>query len=204
MHTLLHIDSSIYSGQGESSRMAAQFVNQWRASNPRGIVIERDLARESAPHLDAQGFRAFTLPAAQRSAADQASVDYSDRLIDELRRADVIALGLPMYNFGVPSTLKAYFDHVARAGVTFRYTQAGSVGMLTGKQGFVFAARGGRYGADDPQAQYVRNFLAFLGIEDVRFVFAEGLALGEDVKRKALAQAYDEIRSLDRTARQAA
>ena len=204
MHTLLHIDSSIYAGQGESSGMAAQFVHQWRAANPRGIVIERDLAHDSVPHLDAQRFRAFSLPAAQRSAADQAVVDYSDRLIDELRRADVIALGLPMYNFGVPSTLKAYFDHVARAGVTFRYTPSGSVGMLTGKQGFVFAARGGRYGAEDPQAHYLRNFLAFLGIEDVRFVFAEGLALGEDVKRKALAQAYDEIRSLAWPVRQAA
>jgi FMN-dependent NADH-azoreductase len=204
MDTLLHIDSSLYSNAGESSRLAAAFVEQWLAQNPHGQVIERNLAREPVPHLDAVRFRSFAVPTAQRSAADQAVVDYSDRLIDELKRADVIALGAPMYNFGVPSTLKAYFDHVARAGVTFRYTDKGSVGLLTGKRAYVFATRGGKYGPDDGQAQYLRNFLRFLGIEDIRFVYAEGLALGEDTKRTALARAYDEIRSLPEFVRQAA
>ena len=120
---------------------------------------------------------------------------YSNRLIDELRRADVIVLGLPMYNFGVPSTLKAYFDHVARAGETFRYTENGPVGLLTGKKVYVFAARGGRYAGtpSDAQTGYVRQFLGFLGIEDVEFVYAEGLAVDEASKQSALSQAHSAI-----------
>ncbi|RPI47502.1 MAG: FMN-dependent NADH-azoreductase [Betaproteobacteria bacterium] len=193
MNTLLHLSSSIYSGGGESSRLARAFVDAWMARNPRATLIERDLALEPVPHLDAARFRAFSVPAAQRTETQQAVVEYSDRLIGELKCADAIVLGLPMYNFGIPSTLKAYFDHVARAGVTFRYTDKGSVGLLTGKRAFVFAARGGRYGDADPQADYVRNFLRFLGIEPVRFVLAEGLALGEEVKRESLARALEEI-----------
>jgi FMN-dependent NADH-azoreductase len=144
--------------------------------------------------LDADRFRAFSLPAEQRTPAQQAAVEYSDRLIDELRRADALVLGLPLYNFGVPSTLKAYFDHVARAGITFRYTAQGSVGLLTGKRAVVFATRGGIYEGADTQPQYIRNFLGFLGIEAIEFVFAEGLALGEASKQRAIAQAQAEIR----------
>jgi len=118
-------------------------------------------------------------------------VDYSDALIDELRAADTIVLGLPMYNFGVPSTLKAYFDHIARAGQTFKYTEKGPVGLLTGKKAIVFATRGGLYAGTplDSQTEYVRTFLAFLGITDVKFVYAEGLAMGDAKKQFALAQA---------------
>jgi len=204
METLLHIDTSIYSTEGESSRLAAAFVAEWSARHPHGAVITRDLAVDPIPHIDAYRFRAFTSPAGQRSPEQQAVVDDSDRLIGELKRADVIALGLPMYNFGVPSTLKAYFDHVARAGVTFRYTEKGSEGLLTGKRAYIFATRGGKYGSDDLEARYVRNFLGFLGIEDVRFVIAEGLALGEDSKRASLAQAYEAVRALPEFMRQAA
>ncbi|HVC11680.1 MAG TPA: NAD(P)H-dependent oxidoreductase, partial [Burkholderiales bacterium] len=119
-------------------------------------------------------------------------------LIGELKRADVIVLGLPMYNFGLPSTLKAYFDHVARAGVTFRYTDKGPVGLLTGKQAYVFAARGGQYAgtASDTQTPYVRDFLRFLGIDEVEFVYAEGLAIGDASRQAALAQAQSAIRRM--------
>jgi len=122
-------------------------------------------------------------------------VDYSDALIDELKRADVIVLGLPMYNFGLPSTLKAYFDHVARVGVTFRYTEKGPVGLVTGKKVYVFAARGGLYAGTprDTQTQYVRDFLAFLGMNDVEFVYAEGLAVSETAKHQGIARAYAQI-----------
>ena len=121
-------------------------------------------------------------------------------MIDELKRADVIVLGLPMYNFGVPSTLKAYFDHVARAGVTFRYTETGPVGLLTGKKVYVFAARGGLYAGTprDTQTQYVRDFLAFLGMDDVEFIYAEGLAVSEANKQQGIAGAHAQI---DRLAR---
>jgi FMN-dependent NADH-azoreductase len=125
-------------------------------------------------------------------------VSYSDGLIGELKRADTIVLGLPMFNFGVPSMLKAYFDHIARAGETFGYTEKGPVGFLTGKKAYVFAARGGNYVGTmmDTQTAYVRQFLAFLGITDVEFVYAEGLAMGEPVKEKALASARTAARSL--------
>jgi FMN-dependent NADH-azoreductase len=125
-------------------------------------------------------------------------VGYSDALIAELKAADTIVLGLPMYNFGLPSQLKAYFDHVARAGVTFKYTEKGAVGLLGGKKAYVFAARGGLYAGTlaDTQTAYVRDFLAFLGITDVKFVYAEGLAIGEASKSRSLAAARDALRAL--------
>ena len=128
----------------------------------------------------------------------QAVVDYSDGLVDELQRADTLVLGLPMYNFGVSSQLKAYFDHVARAGVTFRYTEDGPVGLLTSKKAYVLATRGGRYAGTplDSQTAFVRAFLAFIGITDVTFVYAEGLAMGEDQKRQAINDAHRQIADL--------
>ena len=198
MKTLLQLNTSLYAGEGQSSRLAGRFVDAWRAAHPGATVLRRDLAREPVPHLDAERFGAFLAKEEARDAKQKAVVAYSDRLIDELKRADVIVLGLPMYNFGVPSTLKAYFDHIARAGVTFRYTESGPVGLLTGKKAYVFAARGGRYAGtpSDAQTGYVRQFLGFLGIEDVEFVYAEGLATGEESKQTALAQARRAIDAL--------
>ena len=137
----------------------------------------------------------------ERTAEQRAVLEYSDGLIDELRTADTIVLGLPLYNFGVPSTLKAYFDHIARAGVTFRYTENGPVGLLTGKKAYVLAARGGIYAGtpQDTETPYVRDFLAFLGITDVEFVYAEGLAIGEATRESALAKAREQIEALTAT-----
>jgi FMN-dependent NADH-azoreductase len=204
--TLLQINSSLFSDGGQSSRLAEQFVARWRTQNPGGRVIVRDLAREPVPHLSAERFQAFLAPAGERSGEQQAVVDYSDALIDELKRADAIVFGLPMYNFGVPSTLKAYFDHIARAGVTFRYTANGPVGLLTGKRVYVFAARGGLYQGTprDTQTGYVREFLGFLGMRDVEFVFAEGLAIDEVRKAAALADANAAIERLHSVERLAA
>jgi len=195
MKTLLQLNSSLYAGDGQSSRLASQFVGAWRAANPGAAVLVRDLANDPVPHLDAGRFAAFLAKNEARDASQRAVVAYSDMLIAELRRADVIVLGLPMYNFGMPSMLKAYFDHVARAGVTFRYTAQGSVGLLTGKQAYVFAARGGQYAGTprDTQSPYVRDFLRFLGIGDVEFVYAEGLALGDASRQAALSQALSAI-----------
>jgi FMN-dependent NADH-azoreductase len=134
MKTLLQIKSSIFSDGGQSSRLADRFVAAWRNSNRDGEIIVRDLAREPVPHLDAARFAAFLAKPEERTPGQQAEVAYSDALIDELRRADTIVLGLQMYNFGLPSALKAYFDHIARAGVTFRYTDKGPVGPLAGKK----------------------------------------------------------------------
>lgn len=195
MKTLLQLNSSLYAGDGQSSRLANRFVDLWRAAYPGTTVLMRDLASDPVPHLDARRFGAFLAKAEDRDAAQQAVVAYSDMLIGELERADVIVLGLPMYNFGVPSVLKAYFDHVARAGVTFRYTDKGAVGLLGGKQAYVFAARGGQYAGTprDTQTPYVRDFLRFLGIEDIEFVYAEGLALGDASRQAGLARAQSAI-----------
>ena len=198
MKTLLQIQASIFSNGGESSRLATQFVHQWQADNPGAAVIRRDLAAQPVPHLTAERFQSFLAKPEDRTAAQQAVASFSDGLIDELERADVIVLGLPMYNFGVPSTLKAYFDHVARAGRTFKYTAAGPQGLLTGKKAVVFATRGGLYAGTplDSQTGYVRDFLRFLGIADVEFVYAEGLAMGDAAKSESLAKAVRATREL--------
>jgi FMN-dependent NADH-azoreductase len=205
MTTLLQINASINNGNGESSRLANQFVAAFHKSHPKATIVVRDVAAaEPVPHLNAERFGAFITKPDQRSAAQQAVVAYSDALINELKQADVIVLGLPMYNFGVPSQLKAYFDHIARLGVTFEYTEKGPVGKLTGKKVYVFAARGGVYSRDgvnegtpmETQTNYVRDFLRFVGMSDVEFIYAEGLHMGPQSKQAALAKAEAEIARL--------
>jgi FMN-dependent NADH-azoreductase len=198
MKTLLQIQSSLFNGNGQSSTLSREFVEEWAAANPASRVIKRDLAADPVPHLTAERFQAFLAAPATRTPEQQAIAAESDALIEELRAADVIVIGLPMYNFGVPSTLKAYFDHVARAGITFRYTERGPQGLLTGKKVYVFAARGGLYAGtpSDTQTAYVRDFLRFIGLADVEFVYAEGLAMGEASKGKALESAGEAIRKI--------
>jgi len=195
MKTLLEIRSSIFSDGGQSSRLAERFVATWREANPAGNVVVRDLARDPVPHLDGVRFGAFITKPAERTPEQQAIVTYSDGLIAELKRADVVVLGLPMYNFGLPSTLKAYFDHIACVGETTRYTEKGPIGLVTGKEVYVFAARGGLYAgtARDTQTPYIRDFLGFLGMNNVEFVYAEGLAMGDVSKAQAIVKAHSEI-----------
>ena len=199
MTTLLQINTSINNGNGESSRLARKFVDAFLSREPEASIVVRDVAAaEPVPHLDAARFGALTTKPEERNAAQQSVVNYSDKLIKELVEADVIVLGLPMYNFGVPSQLKAYFDHVARARVTFRYTDKGPVGLLTGKKAYVFATRGGVYAGTplDTQTGYVRDFLRFIGITDVNFVYAEGLAINPQSREEGLARATAEIELL--------
>lgn len=195
MKTLLQLNTSLFGKNGSSSELNRRFVAAWRAANPDGAVVLRDLAATPIPHLTAEGFLGFAAGAGERTPEQSAAAELSDTLIAELKRADVIALGLPMYNFGVPSTLKAWFDHVARAGVTFRYTANGPEGLLQGRRAYIFATRGGVYAGtpSDTQSAYVRYFFNFLGIRDVEFVFAEGLALGDESREGALAKAHREI-----------
>ncbi len=198
MKTLLQINTSIFSDGGQSSQLAQRFVAAWRKTNPGAKVKVRDFAKEPVPHLDAAGFGAFLAKPEERTPAQQAAAGYSDALIAELKAADVIVLGLPLYNFGLPSTLKTYFDQLGRAGSTFRYTAEGPVGLVTGKKAYVFAARGGLYKGtpQDTQTAYVRGFLAFIGITDVEFVYAEGLAISEAAKTASIAAAHRDIANL--------
>ena len=194
MKTILQVNTSILGNEGQSTRLADEFVAELDADQ----VVVRDLARDPVPHLDAERFTAFMTTREKRTPQQEKIVAYSDKLIDELKQADTIVLGLPMYNFGVPSMLKAWFDHVARAGVTFRYTEKGPVGLLTGKKAYVLATRGGYYAGTprDTQTAYVRDFFAFLGITDVEFVYAEGLAISEAGKTASLAKARAALQRL--------
>jgi FMN-dependent NADH-azoreductase len=198
MTTVLQINASIHADHGQSSQLATQFVQAFARSHPDSRLVLRDLAGDSVPHLSAERFAAFLSQPEARTAAQIDVLAYSDALIAELKQADVIVLGLPMYNFGVPSQLKAYFDHIARAGETFRYSATGPVGLLKGKKAYIFAARGGLYAgtALDTQTNYVRDFLRFVGIEDIEFVYAEGLAISPQSKASGLASAAAQIQRL--------
>lgn len=188
MKTLLQINTSLYSADGQSSRLANRFVEKWKRNNRDGRVVIRDLAADPVPHLSAERFAALLAKAEERTPEQAAIVAESDGLIEELAGADVVAIGLPMYNFGIPSTLKAWIDHVARAGRTFRYTEDGSVGLLADRKTYLFAARGGQYRGTprDTQSAYMTHFLNFVGIRDIEFVYAEGLAMGDEPRRAAL------------------
>ncbi len=198
MTTLLQINASINNHSGQSSQLANQFVAAFRASHPEATVVVRDVAAaEAVPHLTAERFGAFIAKPEQRTPAQHGVVAYSDALIDEIKSADVIVIGLPMYNFGVPSQLKAYFDHIARAGITFsRTARKDRWDASRGKEGV--RVRGARRVSTsgtpmDTQTSYVRDFLAFLGMNDVHFVYAEGLAISPESKEAGLAKAAAEI-----------
>jgi FMN-dependent NADH-azoreductase len=190
--TTLQLKTSLFGDGGQSSQLASELVARLGSR-----IIVRDLAKDPVPHLDAARFGAFLAKPEERTPEQRAVVEYSDRLIGELKAADTIVIGLPMYNFALPSTLKAYFDHIARAGVTFKYTDKGAVGLLTGKKAYVVVSRGGLYGESHSQTAYVRQFLAFLGITEVEFIYAEGLAISPDSKLAGLAKARATIGRLN-------
>ncbi|SFL85507.1 FMN-dependent NADH-azoreductase [Marinobacter zhejiangensis] len=198
MQNILVITASIFGQNGQSSQLVTKTLNKLTRQHPDAQVTVRDLAKEPVPHLDAERFGAFLSAQGEPTAEQAAVLTYSDELIAELKRADAVVLGVPMYNFGVPSVLKAYFDHIARAGVTFRYTENGPQGLLEDKPVYVLAARGGIYSGtpNDSQTPFLRSFLGFLGLTSVEFVYAEGLNMGDDQKAQALDKADTHIDAL--------
>jgi FMN-dependent NADH-azoreductase len=193
MANILHINSSVRNQGSLSRQLTAEFLAKWKAANPSDIVIERDLASNPVPHLSEQMMGAFFTPAEQRTPEQAQTVLISDALVDELLAADVIVIGAPMYNFSVSSTLKAWIDHVARVGRTFQYTATGPVGLVTGKKVFIVTATGGVYSdgpakAYDFLGTYLRSVLGFIGMTDITFVQAEGLAMGEAAVADTLAK----------------
>ena len=158
-------------------------------------MVVRDLSAQPIPHLDGERVGAFFTPAEERTAEQQQVDDFSLTLIEELKAADHVVLGLPMYNFGIPSQLKSWIDHVARAGITFRYTENGPQGLLDDKPVTVLAARGGLYaGTDnDTVTPYIKLFFGFVGITSVELVYAEGLNMGDEAKEKAMQEAKSVI-----------
>ena len=197
METLLHVKSSLFGEEGKSSQLATDFIEQWRSLNPQGEVIVRDLVEEPLPLLDGFVVGALMMPEAERSAAQQAVVNQSDQLIYEIKRADQIVMGVPMYNFAVPAQMKVYFDLLARAGVTFRYTENGPVGLMEDKPVYLFATRGGLYkdSGIDFQIPFVKQFLSFIGLQSIEVIYAEGLSM-EGVAESSLINAKAQISAI--------
>jgi FMN-dependent NADH-azoreductase len=187
---ILQINSSLRGANSESNRVTRNIVAKLRAANPDAIVTVRDVGANSHPVLDEAALGALFTPADQRTPEQAARVALDDALIAEVQAADVVVIGAPMYNFGMPIQLKAWFDAIARAGVTFRYTENGPEGLLKNKKVFVATARGGIYPDDaDPQVPHIRMLLNFLGMADSTFVYSNGQAMGPDAAGKGQAEA---------------
>jgi len=192
---ILQVNASARREGANSTRLAERIVERLRAAHPQATSTLRDLAVTPHPVLDEAALGALFTPADKRSPEQAARVALDDALIAEVQAQDVIVLGVPMYNFGVPVQLKSWIDAIARAGVTFRYTASGPEGLLKGKTVYVALARGGMYRdtPNDSQVPYLKSVLGFLGLTDVRFVYAEGLAMGEEAAARGFAQAEQDI-----------
>lgn len=195
---ILQINASARSAGANSTRLADTLSARLQARHAGSVIEVRDLARDPHPVLDEAALGALFTPAAQRTPEQAARVVLDDALIAQLQAADVLVLGVPMYNFGVPVQLKAWIDAIARAGVTFRYTEKGPEGLVKGKKVYVALARGGLYRDTpaDSQVPYLKNVLGFLGMTDVEFIYAEGLAMGQDAAARAFAEADAQIAAL--------
>ncbi|MFA3761133.1 FMN-dependent NADH-azoreductase [Yersinia sp. 2544 StPb PI] len=191
MSKVLVLKSSILATYSQSNQLADFFVEQWQAAHADDEITVRDLAAQPVPVLDGELVGALRPSDAALTPRQQEALALSDELIAELQANDVIVMAAPMYNFNIPTQLKNYFDLIARAGVTFRYTEKGPEGLVTGKRAIILTSRGGIH-KDTPTdlvVPYLRLFLGFIGITDVEFVFAEGIAYGPEVATKAQADA---------------
>lgn len=203
MKKLLHIDSSVLGADSVSRQLTARLVAQWMAEHPTTVVEHLDLALDAPTHLsrDSLGFR-LAPGAAGIGEAQRHENAVSERLVSQFLASDVIVVGAPMYNFSVPSQLKAWIDRIAQVGRTFRYTDKGPQGLAGGKTVIVASTRGGMYAANpalaglDHQESYLRTVFGFFGVTDLRVVRAEGMAMGEAAKASGLASAHLEIKRI--------
>lgn len=199
---ILQINSSarrLQDDQGSfSTRLANELTAGLRAAHPGATVTVRDFAVSPLPVLDEAALGALFTPAEARTPEQAARVALNDALIAELFAADVVVIGAPMINFNISAQLKNWIDAIARAGVTFQYGPTGPVGLVTGKKVYVVSARGGIH-RDQPSDQvvpYLRTVLAFLGMTDVEFVYAEGLNMGPEAADRGLTEARSQIADL--------
>lgn len=196
MSKVLVLKSSILAGYSQSNQLADFYADEARAKGDE--VTVRDLAAQPIPVLDGELVGALRPSDAPLSPRQQDALALSDELIAELQAHDTVVIAAPMYNFNIPTQLKNYFDLIARAGVTFRYTEAGPEGLVKGKRAVILSSRGGIH-KDTPTdllTPYVKLFLGFIGITDVDFVFAEGIAYGPEVATKATSDAKDAIKQI--------
>jgi FMN-dependent NADH-azoreductase len=199
MTNVLIVDSAATGGSSVSRRLTRELESILHGRGPVRIV-HRDVGTDTIPHLTADSTPAIR-GAEPRTGAAREALALSDALIAELKSADLVVIGAPMYNFGIPSTLKAWFDHVLRAGITFRYSEAGPEGLLKGKKAIVIESRAGLYSSGpsapmDSQEPHLRTLLGFMGLDDVAFVRVEKLAFGPDQAAASIAEAVEELRGL--------
>jgi FMN-dependent NADH-azoreductase len=197
MSNILIIDSAATGESSVSRRLTRAAAETLAARDPGAQIVLRDVGTNPVPHLNAETVPAIRAGIVETEAAREA-LALSDAMVDELKAADLIVIGAPMYNFGMPSTLKAWFDHVLRARVTFQYSEAGPEGLLKGKKAIVLEARAGLYSEGpaavmDSQEPHIRTLLGFMGIDDVTFVRAEKLAFGPEAAEAAIVEALGQI-----------
>lgn len=201
MTSILLVTSSPRGAASHSTRLATEFVDKLRADRPDSAVVRRDLIRNQLPHIDTHFATGIATPANQRSAKQEDAVAISDTVVDEVIAADTIVVAAGIINFSIPSTLKAWLDHLARSGRTFRYTENGPVGLVRNKKIYLVVASGGIYSegpaaALDHAVPYLISVLSFMGMNDVDVVRIEGVAMGADAERKALSQAQNRLSEL--------
>lgn len=192
---ILQINSSARGDNSHSTRLASEIVAGLQAANQAAVLTVRDLGKTPHPALDETALGALFTPAEERTPEQAARVALDDVLIAEIQAADAVVLGVPMYNFGVTAQLKNWIDAIARARVTFQYTDKGPEGLLKGKKVYIALTRGGQYRntPTDSQVPYLKTVLGFLGLSDIQFIYAEGLAMGPDAEQKAMTSARAEI-----------
>ena len=198
MQNILIVTSSALGPNSASTRIADEYAALLRRAHPEATIGRRDVGSDPIPHLTVDTVGAIRGTPSTDAGRD--TLELSDRLVGELQAADLIVIASPMYNFGISSTLKTWFDHVLRAGITFRYTEAGPEGLLKGKKAVVIESRGGVYSDGpaaimDSQEGHLRGMLSFMGVEDVTFVRAERLAFGPEVAEASIATAIAELGS---------
>jgi len=193
---LLHIDSSILGDNSASRQLSREVVEAWKAAEPQTVVTYRDLAADAISHFSAQTLVAAGTSAELRDAALQHEAELSATTMAEFQAADAIVIAAPMYNFSIPTQLKAWIDRIAVAGQTFRYTEAGFEGLCGGKKLVIVSTAGGLH-AGQPSSvgheEYLKVMFGFLGITDIEFVRAEGLAKGDEMRAKGMNQAKAQI-----------
>ncbi len=197
---ILHIDASASDAvTSHSRRLSAELVEKLKAANPGAVVVYRDVAADPLPHVD-MTIRQAWVPEGEKDSSLTATATRSKAMVDELKAADVVVIGSPMYNFTIPSTLKAWIDHIAIAGQTFRYTETGPKGLLTGKAYLALSSGGvysqGPFAPAEHLATYLAAILGFLGIGDVQIVRAEGVAYGPEQDKAAMKAAQERIGTL--------
>ncbi|UXN61216.1 FMN-dependent NADH-azoreductase [Phyllobacterium zundukense] len=201
MSSILLVTSSPRGAASHSTRVATELANKLQAKTPGAKIVTRDLANNPLPHIDADYASGIYTPVESRSVQQQNVVGVSDAVVDELFAADAVVISTGMINFNISSTLKAWIDHIARAGRTFSYGAEGPKGLVTGKKVYVVIASGGVY-SDGPAAAfdhatpYLKTALGFLGMTDVEVIRIEGVAMGPEAEEKAISSALDHTNDL--------